>query len=101
MPAKKYLEIVAHYEDRLAQFGDSHLGVDWPRPEHVPIRHRVMLDVIRGRPPEPVTLLDFGCGASHLYDYILQHRLEHIHYSGLDISEKFIAVCRSKFPAVP
>ena len=101
MPTKKYLEIVAHYEDRLAEFGDSHLGVDWPKLEHVAIRHRVMLEVIKNQAATPVSLLDFGCGASHLYEYIQNNQLEHIHYAGLDISEKFIALCRSKFPAVP
>lgn len=100
MVEKKYLEIVAHYEACLAQHGDTHLGVDWPKPEHVDIRYQVMLDVIRGDRPN-VTLLDFGCGASHLYEYIQRKGLTRIAYAGLDISEEFIALSRQKFPTLP
>ncbi|SRR5690554_4247295 len=97
---KKYLGIVAHYEDCLARHGDSHLGVDWPRKEDADTRYRVMLDVIRPRPDSPVTLLDFGCGASHLLEYIRRHNIPNINYSGLDISEKFIDLARQKFAQV-
>jgi len=99
MSEKKYLEIVAHYEECLERYGDTHLGVDWPRPEHVDIRYRVMLEVIRDTSSK-VSLLDFGCGASHLYEYIQRNRLTYIEYAGLDISEKFIALCREKFPSI-
>jgi SAM-dependent methyltransferase len=60
-----------------------------------------MLDVIRpDRTPigRPVRLLDFGCGASHLYEYIKREQLEWIEYAGLDISERFIDLSRRKFP---
>lgn len=99
MLKKKYMEIIAHYEECLAQHGDTHLGVDWPKPEHVDIRYQVMLDVMR-EDSIRVSLLDFGCGASHLYEYIQRKQLRNIEYVGLDISEKFIALCREKFPSV-
>ena len=59
MTPPRYRAIVEHYEACLERNGDTHLGVDWPKPEDVPIRHRVMLDVIR-RPlaDTPVRLLD-------------------------------------------
>ena len=62
-------------------------------------RSEVMLGVIREK-PEPVTLLDFGCGASHIYEYILRNNLSFIDYSGLEISEKFFELSKSKFPTV-
>lgn len=96
----RYLEIVAHYERCLAEYGDSHLGVDWPKQEHVDIRHQVMLEVIRKAASSKVRLLDFGCGASHLYEYIQTNHLDYIEYSGLDISAKFIALCKQKYPSV-
>jgi SAM-dependent methyltransferase len=99
---KAYLEIVAHYEDCLARHGDTHLGVDWPNAADAQTRYRVMLEVI---PPDTrgcVSLLDFGCGASHLYEYIRQHGLEsRIAYSGLDLSPRFVSLARGKFPQVP
>lgn len=97
MTEKKYLSIVSHYENCLAQFGDSHLGVDWPRAEDARKRYRVMLDVIRTE-TRPVSLLDFGCGAAHLNEYIREQRLDHIEYAGLDLSDKFVRLSQSKFP---
>ena len=95
--ADKYLSIVSHYEDCLERYGDSHLGVDWPKAEDVEKRYRVMLEVIR---PDSrnVSLLDFGCGAAHLNEYIREQRLDHIDYAGLDLSEKFVRLSQSKFP---
>ena len=95
---KKYLKIVRHYESCLEKYGDSCRGVDWPNPEDVDVRYKVMLEVIKDPPLKKLTLLDFGCGASHLYDYIKRNNLGHIDYYGLDLSEKFIELCRRKFP---
>ena len=66
-----YRSIVSHYEACLEKHGDSHLGVDWPTKQDADTRYRVMLEVIRSFPPgENIRLLDFGCGASHLNDYL-------------------------------
>jgi SAM-dependent methyltransferase len=46
-------------------------------------------------------LLDFGCGASHLYEYLRREGIEGIEYSGLDLSESFVRLSRSKFPDRP
>jgi hypothetical protein len=94
-----YLKIVSHYEDCLDKYGDTHRGVDWPDPADALTRYRVMLDVMRESPDIKVSLLDFGCGASHLHDYIRANQLNHIGYSGLDISEKFIRLSQEKYPA--
>lgn len=95
----KYQEIVHHYEACLERHGDTHLGVDWPSEQDVFKRYRIMLELIR-ESGEIASLLDFGCGAAHLYDYILSKGEAKINYSGLDISEKFIAVCREKHPDI-
>ena len=101
MMDKEYLGIVSHYESCLQRHGDTHLGVDWPRQRDAEISYGVMLDVIRPADRNAsVQLLDFGCGASHLYEYILTRRMDRISYSGLDLSEKFIELSKSKFPAV-
>lgn len=94
-----YSPIVAHYEACLAHFGDSHRGVDWPNAEDAETRYAVMLDVFREE--QPATLLDFGCGASHLYEYMLRQGLyDHITYAGLDISPRFVQLSRGKFPSL-
>ncbi len=98
---KNYLDkIVKHYENCLEQHGDSHLGVDWPKTEDVYKRYKVMVDIIRIAEDKSdlVSLLDFGCGAAHLLEYIREQNLQNIAYAGLDVSEKFVDLSKSKFP---
>ncbi len=95
-----YQSLIDHYEACLAAHGDSHLGVDWPNAEDAQTRYRVMLDVIRQR-DRRVSLLDFGCGAGHLYEHLLRQDREDIEYLGVDASAKFVALSQRKFPSVP
>lgn len=97
---KPYLRIVSHYESCLEKHGDSLLGVDWPNKDDAETRYRVMLEVIRGSWPGKISLLDFGCGASHLYEYILRKDISNIEYSALDLSERFVELSMKKFPRV-
>jgi SAM-dependent methyltransferase len=99
--AKDYLSIVSECEGDLEKYGDCYLGVGWTKKaEYAATRYRVMLDVIKAGRSDKISLLDFGCGASHLYEYILRHGLDHIQYSGLDLSQKFLDLSRTKFPDV-
>lgn len=100
MSDKKYLSIVKHYEACLERHGDTAAGVDWPNERDAQTRYRVMLGLVR-EPREAASLLDFGCGAAHLYQHLLQQGLQHIDYAGLDVSEKFVALSRQKFPDRP
>lgn len=95
-----YQSIVSHYEACLERHGDTHLGVDWPRKEDVTKRYRIMLELIRENDAK-VSLLDFGCGAAHLYDYMIDKEMKNISYCGLDMSEKFINLCKKKYPNTP
>lgn len=100
MEDKSYLSIVSHYESCLERHGDTHLGVDWPKKEDVETRYKVMLEIIRREDEaRPVRLLDFGCGAAHLYEYIRDDGIANIEYAGLDLSERFVELCRRKFPS--
>lgn len=98
--SSNYLKIVSHYESCLEEYGDTHLGVDWPNQLDAAKRYRVMLDLIRDK-KKGVMLLDFGCGTARLYDYISDHQLDNFEYAGLDISEKYIHVAREKYPTIP
>lgn len=71
--------------------------MDWPNAEDALKRYQVMLDFIPSK-KEKIRLLDFGCGTSQLYDYILSKKIRGIEYSGMDISETFIRYSRAKFP---
>jgi SAM-dependent methyltransferase len=95
-----YYTTVNHLESCLERHGDSHLSLGWPNAEDALVRHRVMLDLLRPHEGKTIRLLDFGCGLSHLYSYILEEGLQGIEYSGLDISQKFIDASRAKYPDV-
>ncbi len=86
-----YHVLQRHYESCLRRHGDSHLGVDWPKAEHVPVRNAVMLDVA----DRPGNVLDFGCGLGSL---LPEAEARGHSYHGVDISPLFIGECRRKFP---
>lgn len=97
MKELKHRTIISHYEACLARHGDSHLGVDWPNKQDAVKRYAVMLDMIEIHRAE-ATLLDFGCGASHLYDFLQQSGRSGITYHGLDASPAFYELSRNKYP---
>jgi SAM-dependent methyltransferase len=90
--------IIAAYNADLEKYGDSFRGVGWTSQEHTDRRYRVMLDLIRPDAVLPVTLLDFGCGLSHFYEFIEANGIEGIDYSGLDLSERMVETSRRKHP---
>jgi SAM-dependent methyltransferase len=99
MDGAGYQSLIEHYEGCLERHGDTHLGVDWPNPQDAETRYRVMLDVMGLDAFEPgVSLLDFGCGAAHLWQYMAEQGRANVRYVGLDASPKFIELSRSKFP---
>lgn len=99
MSEKTIKSIISYCESCLEKYGDTPAGVDWMTEEKVDIRYQVMLDIIKENDEKKVSLLDFGCGASHLYEYIKRRGMsDWIVYSGLDISEKYIELSKSKFP---
>lgn len=99
MSSSNYKIIIEHYENCLAKFGDSHLGVDWPNAHDAAKRYSVMLDLISYNKDDAIpTLLDFGCGTAGLLEFIQMQTKLKVDYAGLDISEKFVEVSKSKFP---
>lgn len=95
--SNSYQSIIRHYEDCLARHGDTHKGVDWPNADDAAKRYRIMLDLVRTTDVE-LTLLDFGCGASHLYQHMLDHGVQGLRYTGLDASQAFVDLSKKKYP---
>lgn len=89
-----YLDIANHYKKCFQKHGDSHLGVDWPNYKDTLTRHEVMISLLKD---EKSTLLDFGCGLGHFYEYI-KFKNNSIKYYGLDINPEFIDFCTQKYP---
>ncbi len=98
MQGHDYTRMVDNLERSFEKYGDTYQGVGWKKQEDVDLQFKVMLEGIRDNISPSLRLLDFGCGLAHLYEYILSKNIPNIEYSGLDLSEKFITVCRKKFP---
>ena len=94
-----YLKLAEHYEECYKKHGDNHLGLDWPNKEDTLKRHKVMLELTKRDNDGPCTLLDFGCGTSAFYEYILSEgHSTKIKYSGLDINLSLLEKAQEKFP---
>lgn len=96
--APDYQQITTCTESYFERLGDSPLGMGWPNVDDAVRRYNVMLDVMRPAAGSPVTLLDFGCGAGHLYEHLIELGRSDIQYHGIDLSEQFISLCRKKHP---
>lgn len=99
-----YSSIVKHYEECFKEYGDNSKGVDWPNKQDALKRYQVMLEVMKFdtnsfKAPRQPSVLDFGCGLGHLYEYITQNAIN-VHYTGLDASSLFAQTCREKFPHI-
>ncbi len=95
-----YMEIVAACETDLRRHGDNYLGMGWTKSQELANRrYSIMLDAIREK-DQPVTVLDIGCGASHLYEHSLALGYRNIRYSGLDLSDEYLALSRKKHPDI-
>jgi SAM-dependent methyltransferase len=82
----------------LSVYGDSAKGACYRSEKEARRQYALMLKVIRER-NEPMTLLDFGCGPAHLYDYIQSlPDVGPIRYTGLDLSAAYIDVARRRLP---
>jgi len=97
---KSYLKIGRHYTECFKKHGDSNFGVDWPNEDDAIRRYEVMLNTIfNDARLKKYNILDFGCGTSALYDYIIKKNLDDkINYTGIDISEEYIKTSKEKYP---
>ena len=88
-----------HYEKRLMEFGPNSRGMDWPNHEDLEKRFKVLTDMISFSETENQkrSLLDLGCGAGLLVDF-LQQNDKIVNYYGVDISEKMIEVAKKLHP---
>lgn len=92
------IALLAHYEQRLHEFGDTARGADWPSEQDRRVRFDMMLDVIPDWRRRDLVLCDFGCGTGELLAHMRRRGLDHVRYIGVDRSEHAIGIARSKFP---
>jgi SAM-dependent methyltransferase len=98
----EYTKIVNHYEQCFLTHGDNHKGVDWPNQADLDKRFQVAFELTQKHPTKRMSILDFGCGNGLFVDYLDRHQLlEHVDYTGLDLSPIFIECCQKKYPGLP
>lgn len=93
--------LVRHYESCFETHGDCAKGVDWPSEESAQTRYRVMSELLLGAKSASPTLLDYGCGLGHFYDYLTKNSwAKSIQYTGVDASPVFVDACKKKYRGV-
>lgn len=98
-----YVNLVHYYENCYEKYGDNNRGVDWPNEQDAQKRYKVMLDIVKydniNIHTNNVSILDFGCGLAHMYNYMINHNIKY-KYSGMDMSQRFIKKCKEKYPLI-
>ena len=98
--APEYLALAHHYETCLEKHGATPKGMDWPKDDDLRTRFAVMCGIVTHSPPKMPSILDLGCGAGLLLDYMKEKRLlTSFDYTGIDISEKMVETAKKRWPA--
>ena len=96
---------IEKYNERYEEHGDNCKALGWPSEADNRKRFEAMslwLIDWRRHPGRGVTLLDFGCGLGHFYEWLNQGYIDpeyrKVEYTGLDINPAFVAACHGKYP---
>ncbi len=93
------VQISMECETALDDYGDSFEGAGYTKSEaEADAIYEVMLRVIRDV-DSPVSVLDFGCGLGHMKGFLDRSpHFDHVTYSGLDISRRYLEYAKSSYP---
>lgn len=87
-----------HYRKTFGEHGPTSKGVDWGDKEWAALlRQNKMLEVVREREKNRVSLLDVGCGYGALADVIEGRQLD-ISYTGVDVVEEMVVEAKKRQP---
>ena len=97
-----YKALQIHYENCLKEHGPNAKGMDWPNPNDLDKRFKVLTDHVFKYGDsyiEKIHLTDLGCGVGLLVDYLTNNDLINlVHYRGIDISREMIECARQRLP---
>jgi SAM-dependent methyltransferase len=85
-------DVAQYYSAKLAEHGETPLGVDWNGEEGQALRFEQLCKVITGC---SFSLLDLGCGYGALLEY-LRSRFDDVEYLGCDLSADMIKAARKR-----
>lgn len=90
------LDCVAdYYTQKLAEHGETPLGVDWNSEESQVLRFQQIAKVIKS-PDQHFTISDIGCGYGALYKF-LKENYKSVSYYGVDVSEKMVTAASDRY----
>ncbi len=92
-------EVAKYYSKKLAQHGETPLGVDWNGEESQTLRFKQLCKIIDENNGN-FSLNDLGCGYGALLPY-LQSNFSKFQYFGIDISSEMIKAARRKYLNTP
>ena len=96
--SEAWAAIVGHYEKVLKQFGPTPRGADWPNDADLAVRFGVMLEILDDAGERPA-LLDLGCGAGLLLDYLAASGgIDRVRYQGIDLSRVMTDLAKTRWP---
>lgn len=100
--ARTLAGIVGPIEARFATHGASPQGLWWPNARDLATRYETFVaPLLAAIPGERLKLLDFGCGAGFLPDWLAANGLlGRVEYTGLDVSAPILAQARTRWPGL-
>lgn len=89
-----------HYAQKFLQFGATSNGVDWEEPKKAGLRYGAMLQLIPEEElsrPDPLSLLDVGCGYGAFYAFLQERDITNIIYTGVDLVADMVKYANGHF----
>ena len=93
---KSLIEIKKIYEKDLKKFGPNNKGVGWKNKKEATKRYEIMSGLML-KAKKNHSVIDLGCGLSDLYKHLKSKKFK-TNYTGIDLSEKMINICKIKYP---
>ena len=89
-------DVAKYYTERLTQFGQTPMGVDWNGEEGQQLRFKQLCKIIDSR--DYFSINDIGCGYGAFHDY-LSSAYQSFVYTGVDISAEMINAAQERHQA--
>jgi trans-aconitate methyltransferase len=87
-------KVIKQYQGAFDKYGNSEKSVFWPKG-----RQKERFDALtRSIVKRKFSILDFGCGLGHMFDYLNEIYDGNFSYHGVDIVDSFIAQNKLTFP---
>ena len=93
MDLKTHQSILKHYTKLYKKFGQTPASIGWTKGKQ-DIRFNAVIEIGKLKNS---SILDVGCGFGDLLLFLNKKKLQ-VKYTGIDINQKFISICKKKYP---